>query len=342
MTTQPGQRRAGKRGKLPARPDAIALKFGDYLRKDKLPTLPPRFGHVTNEPPGRHGWGMLGNDIAGDCVIAGRCHEIMVDALATNRPVPDFSPGSALAAYSQCLVYCGGQPFDPNNPASDTGLDMQAAAKWWRAVGMTQADGKLHKIDAYVAVETVDDVLMATYLCGSAGVGLALPATAETQFEAGQVWSDVSGQPIGGHYVPCVGYMGGHLVFVTWGELQGATRQYIQQWIEDGVCCLSREYMMANNLSPEMIDWNQLLDDVDAIANASKTPESARLQVTRRQPSQPEPDTDAQHRPEPAHQPAPAEPKHQPEPEKPQPHLPKAHPKRQAEHKRPRKPHKRR
>jgi hypothetical protein len=284
MTIEPGQRRAGKRGKLPPRPDGIKLKFGDYLKRDKLPALPPRFGHVSNIPPGRHGWGMLGNDVAGDCVIAGRCHEIMVDALATHRPVPDFSSGSALAAYSACLVYGGGQPFDPRNPETDTGLDMQQAAKWWRDVGLTDADGRIHKIDAYVAIETVDDVLMAAYLCGAAGVGLALPATAETQFEAGQVWDDLKGEPIGGHYVPCVGLMGGHLVFVTWGELQGATKDYVAKWIEDGVCCLSREYMGANNLSPELIDWAALLDDVDAIAAADKTPVSAHMQAARHQP----------------------------------------------------------
>jgi len=276
---EPGQRRAGKRGKLPARPGSIELRFGDYLKKDKLPQLPQRFGHVTNIPPGRHGWGMLGNDIAGDCVIAGRCHQIMVDALATHRPVPDFSPGSALAAYSQCLVYCGGKPFDPRDPSTDTGLDMQSAAKWWRDVGLTDADGNLHRIDAYVAIETVEDVLMATYLCGSAGVGLALPDSAERQFEAGQVWDDVKSPPTGGHYVPCVGYMGGHLVVVTWGELQGMTPQFATARMEDGVCCLSREYMMANNLSPEMIDWSALLDDLDAIANTGKTPVSARIQA---------------------------------------------------------------
>jgi hypothetical protein len=331
MTVEPGQRRAGKRGKLPPRPDAIKLKLGDYLKRDRLPALPPRFGHVTNIPPGRHGWGMLGNDVAGDCVIAGRCHEIMVDALATNRPVPDFSPGSALAAYSACLVYGGGQPFDLRNPTTDTGLDMQAAAKWWRDVGLTDADGTVHKIDAYVAVETVDDVLMAAYLCGSAGVGLALPATAEAQFEAGQVWNDLKGQPVGGHYVPCVGFMGGHLVFVTWGELQGATRDYVQRWMEDGVCCLSREYMGANNLSPELIDWAALLDDIDAIAAAEKTPVSAHVQAARHQPSQP----DAEQRPEPAAEHAESE---APERTEPEPQPAKPHRKRQPEHKPKRKP----
>jgi hypothetical protein len=285
MTIEPGQRRAGKRGKLPARPDSMKLKFGDYLNKAALPTLPRHFGHVTNVPPGRLGWMMLGNDVASDCVIAGRCHEIMVAAQATGRPVPDFSAGSALADYSRCLMASGGPAYNPRDPNTDTGLDMQQAAKWWRDVGITDADGKVHKIDAYVAIDTVDDLLMAAYLCGSSGCGLALPPTAEQQFEAGQVWDDLRGRPIGGHYVPCVGLMGDHLVFVTWGNLQGATREYVEHWMEDAVCCLSREYLKASGLSPEAINWTALLDDVDALARMGS--KSAHEQVAVHEPDQP-------------------------------------------------------
>ena len=120
MTIVPGQRRAGLRGKLPARPGAIKLKFGDYLNKAKLPTLPERFGHVTNVPPGRHGWQMLGNDMASDCVIAGRCHEIMVAASATGRPIPTFTASGALADYSRALQFAGGKPYNPHDPSTDT------------------------------------------------------------------------------------------------------------------------------------------------------------------------------------------------------------------------------
>ena len=144
---------------------------------------------------------------------------------------------------------------------------MQTTARWWRDVGITDADGHVHKIDAFVAIESVDDLLMATYLCGSGGCGLALPASAENQFEAGQVWDDLKSEPTGGHYVPCVGFMGGHLVVVTWGELQGMTRAYCQERMEDGVCCLSREYMLASGLSPELINWSALMNDVQALAS---------------------------------------------------------------------------
>jgi len=293
MTIEHGQRRAGLRGKLPARPGSIPLKFGDFLNRAKLPALPPHFGHVTNVPPGHHGWRMLGNDMASDCVIAGRCHEIMVAASATGRPIPSFSTGSALADYSRCLQFSGGKPYNPRDPSTDTGLDMQQAAKWWRDVGITDADGKVHKIDAFVAISSVDDLLMATYLCGTGGAGLAIPDTAERQFEAGQVWDDLRSQPTGGHYVPCVGYMGGHLVFVTWGELQGATREYVEARMEDAVCCLSREYLTAKGLSPELINWDALLDAVDSLRRLGEP--SARQQAAEHQ----EPEQPVQHQPEP-------------------------------------------
>ena len=321
--TDRGQRQAGKRGKLPARPGSIPLRFGSYLNKAKLPNLPTHFGHVTNVPPGRHGWGMLGNDQASDCVIAGRCHEIMVAASATGHPIPDFSAGSALADYSRCLMAAGGPAYNPYIPSTDTGLDMQQAAKWWRDVGITDADGHVHKIDAFVAIESVDDLMMATYLCGSGGCGLALPASAEQQFEAGQVWDDMHGQPVGGHYVPSVGWMGGHIVFVTWGELQGATKEYVAARMEDGVCCLSREYMKASGLSPEAINWAALLDDIAALSGGRRQS----VQQQTHQPIKPQPQPDAEQAPahtddEADEDEPPPKPRHHREPE----HKPKRRP----------------
>jgi len=333
MTIEPGQRRAGKRGKLPARGDAIGLKFGDYLNKAALPALPSHFGHVANVPPNGRSWGMLGNAMASDCVIAGRCHEIMVAAQATRRRIPDFSEGSALADYSRCLVATGGRPYDPHDPATDTGLDMQQAAKWWRDVGITDADGNVHKIDAYVGIDSVDDLLMAAYLCGSSGAGLAIPDSADAQFEAGQVWDDLRSKPAGGHYVPCVGLnTSGHLIFVTWGELQAATRQYVETRMEEAVACLSREYLLASGLSPELINWSALLDDVDALASMRSKAPSAHEQVAANEPEQPldeQPEHDAEEAtdqvyPEPDEDEPPPKPKHHRQPDhKPKPKAPK-------------------
>ena len=61
-----------KLGKLPARKNAITIKFGDY---NTAVLKPPRAtGHrdfITGDI------GMLGNDQYGDCVWAGAAHETM-------------------------------------------------------------------------------------------------------------------------------------------------------------------------------------------------------------------------------------------------------------------------
>ena len=56
-----------KLGKVPARPDAVKLKFSSYINTNQLPTPPASFGHENLI----QSWGMLGNDQYGDCVWAG-------------------------------------------------------------------------------------------------------------------------------------------------------------------------------------------------------------------------------------------------------------------------------
>ena len=162
---------------------------------------------------------------------------------------------------------------------------------------------------------------------------MALPASAEQQFEAGQVWDDLRSKPAGGHYVPCVGLnTSGHLIFVTWGELQAATRQYVETRMEEAVACLSREYLLASGLSPELINWSALLDDVDALASMRSKAPSAHEQVAAHEPEQPfdeQSEHDAEEAtdqvyPEPDEDEPPPKPKHHRQPDyKPKPKAPK-------------------
>ena len=75
-------------GKRPARVGAVRFKLRDYvdIRSIRVPAV---FGHVTNTD-----YGMLGNDVAGDCVIADIAHQIMIRARATHP----IRPGAAECA----------------------------------------------------------------------------------------------------------------------------------------------------------------------------------------------------------------------------------------------------
>ena len=246
-----------KRGMLPFRRDAVPLSFGDFLVRPALPAVPPVYGHVVSaQPPVSGGWGNIGNLWAGNCVIAGGMHETQNWFWATKRVIPRFNDATGLADYSRALIAAGGVAYDPDDPATDVGLDPVEAAKWRQTVGLTDADGVVHKLGSFTAIDGPDELDLAGYLGGSAGVCWALPSTAEEQFRAGEVWDDTSQPPGAGHYTMLGGRnSAGNRMVVTWGRLQAFTEAYREKYMVGGMSYASREYLLATGKSPEGIDW---------------------------------------------------------------------------------------
>lgn len=246
-----------KLGKLPARPNAVALKFSTFFNAAALPTPPAEFGHYSVGAS----WGMLGNDQYGDCVLAGAAHETMVWAFTGGKRVV-FDETCVLADYSALTG------FTPSNPASDQGTDMQQAASYRRKVGVEDMSGNRHLIDSYVAIDAgrADELALAVYLTGAAGVGLNLPSSAEDQFDKGQPWTVVPGATIeGGHYVPCVGRNSdGNYLVVTWGRLHAMTPKFYETYCDEALAYVSIE-ALRNNLSPEGFDAEKLRGFLAAI-----------------------------------------------------------------------------
>jgi hypothetical protein len=244
------------RGMLPWREEAIPLKFDAYIDRAKLPAVPKKFGHVGSaQPPVKGGWGILGNDKAGCCVRSGFCHEIMVWAWATKRPIPPFNSQLVLKQYYERT---GGQ---------DTGLDPIAEAKFRCSTGIADAAGAYHKTKAFASVGTADIELCA-YLFGICGVGAALPDNAEAQFLAGKPWTDTSGAPNrrNGHYFTICGKnTAGNLIAVTWGRLQAISKEYLNKYCVGGVCYFSLEYLLTTGASPELFDEAQLDADLASL-----------------------------------------------------------------------------
>jgi hypothetical protein len=265
-------RLAGKRGMLPADPHKIALKFMDYVQRDKLPSLPRSFGHLSGRPPAvPGGWGMLGNSLYGNCVAVGGMHETMYYAMATGRPIPTFRT-TWQQNYSDMLVAAGGKPLDPNDRSTDTGLDPQQAAGYRRTVGLLDDAGARHKIDAYALIENIEQAELCIYCFGTFGLGMSLPGTAEVQFNAGQVWDDLRSapNPNAGHYTPAMALNSrGNLVLSTWATLEGATKAYIERYWSIGIAYLSQEYLTASGKSPELIDWAGLQSDLQEVTQLS-------------------------------------------------------------------------
>jgi hypothetical protein len=244
-----------KLGKLPARPNAVSLKLSTDL--PTLPAVPKAFGHQDLETGP---WGMLGNDAYGDCVWAGAAHETILWNLERKFPVT-FTDTSVLSDYSKVTG------FNPKNPSTDQGTDMQVAAKFRQKTGVRDSIGARHKIMAYVALEGLDEIAAAAYLFGAAGIGIQFPASAMTQFNNGNPWSVVKGSSIeGGHYVPIIGRLAnGHYLVVTWGKVQEVLPSFLTKYVDEAIAYVSAETLTAGK-SPEGFDVAALMADLKALS----------------------------------------------------------------------------
>jgi hypothetical protein len=240
-----------KLGKKPARPDAVTFKLAQFVDTAVLPKPPRHFGH---EALIGGNWGMLGNDAYGDCVWAGAAHETMMWNAEAGRGV-GFNDRAVLSDYSAATG------FDPRNPGTDQGTDMQAAASYRRKVGIVDDAGRRHKVAAYLALEpgNVTQLYQAMYLFGAVGIGIEFPASAMDQFNNSKTWTLVRGSQIeGGHYVPLVAKRS-HVECVTWGRVQPMTLAFFGTYNDESVAYVSEETIATGGKSPEGFDAAGLL-----------------------------------------------------------------------------------
>lgn len=240
-------------GKTPARPNAVTLKFASVFNAANLPTPPASFGHESSTIV----WGMLANDQWGDCVLADAAHEHMLWTHEGGLPTAQFTSAGVLSDYSAITG------FNPNDPSTDQGTDMQAAAAYRQNTGVIDAAGVRHKIDAYSALKVgdLDELALATWLFGAVSIGVNCPESMQDQFTSNQVWDVVkSDKLVGGHCIPCVGRnTAGNFVFVTWGRLQAATPTWVQAYNDEGICYLDLEVINASSkITPEGFNQDAL------------------------------------------------------------------------------------
>lgn len=248
-----------KLGKKPARKGAVSLLLSNYVDLSRLPTPPSEFGHENILPP----WGMLGNDQYGDCAWAGAAHETMLWTRAAGKQAT-FTTAAVLADYAACTG------FDPKDPNSDQGTDMQQAASYRRKIGIVDAAGIRHKVAAYAAIEpgNIDLMLRAAYCFESVAVGVMLHDAQMDQFNDGHPWSIVQGSKIdGGHYVPIVARRAGHFLFSTWGSLQPADDAWVRDANDETICFFSTE-MLSGTKTLEGFDAEQLAADLKVLTSA--------------------------------------------------------------------------
>jgi hypothetical protein len=258
-------KRIEKLGKLPPIADARDFRAMELLPA-KLPKVPTRFGHGYTFTA----WGMLGNGPddtvakgfkgCGDCVFAGGAHETMIVNKTAGRIVK-FTGRNAVDDYSAVTGYHIG------DDSSDNGTVVKIANGYRRHTGLIDADGKRHKIGAYLTFDPQDweKLMVATYYFDYVGIGFEFPSSAWEDWDAGVTWDhhDMDSSSIdGGHYVPIIGRPRADVcTFVTWGKRATMTRQFYEEYNDESWAMISPESLRRgkNDRGLDLTHLNSLL-----------------------------------------------------------------------------------
>jgi len=201
---------------------------------------------------------MMGNDTIGDCTVAAAGH--CIEEWTTDAGNPVIVPDSTIIA-----AYAAVSGYNPNTGQHDVGAIEIKVLNYWRQNGIGG-----HSIQAYVALEpgNLDHVRDAVFIFGNCYIGLALPATAQTQ----TVWSVPPGGPSGlgapgswgGHAVPVVAYDPNGLTVVTWGALKRMTWGFWSAYCDEAYALLSNDFLTADK-TPGGIDLAALQQDLNEV-----------------------------------------------------------------------------
>ena len=159
-------------------------------------------------PPGNGNWGMDGNDVYGDCGVAGLHHGDMCVEYDTATPVVPITSDQITQYY---LSYTGGQ---------DNGVVLADF------LGYVQKTGFFgHSVEAYapVSISDMKTLQFATNAYGFCYTGIQVTDLMMNASNAGQPWTAdtfANGTVEGGHCVPIIGYGTDNLYVATWGMMQ--------------------------------------------------------------------------------------------------------------------------
>ena len=251
-----------KLGKKPAEPGALKFKLANYVNLE-LPKPPEHFRFKTPPP-----WRLFSNDLYGNCVWVGAANETRLWEREGGIGTPMFTSKTVLSDYSAVTG------FDPANPDTDQGTHMVPAASYRRKVGILDARGNRHKIDAYAALRlrNWDYLKAALWLLGGLGIGMRFYDYNMQQFEAEKPWDlKTGGQPSGGHYIPAVGIApNGNLITVTWGREQEMTQAFYMSEVDEVVAYIDLDRLNRNTrMSPEGFNEARLMHDLGLVADGS-------------------------------------------------------------------------
>ncbi len=218
-----------KLGKAPVKKDERNFKMASLLKV--IPAVPREWDYDLSHKRFHIPLPMFGNDLYGDCVIAGRAHQTLRFEAAEQKRVIRITDKDVLREYWKEEGGAG--------PAYDQGLVVLDSLKCWRKYGWKAATKK-YSIHAFAQIDEQNEseVRAAIYLLTGVGAGLSLPLSAKAQIDAGKPWdvvrsADGKSNSWGGHYVFLSGYTTKGPVCVTWGRKQQMTWAFAKKYCDE-------------------------------------------------------------------------------------------------------------
>jgi hypothetical protein len=227
-----------------------------------FPAAPSTFGQLAKLQA--VDWGLDGNDVLGDCTIAGADHVIATENALLNTT--DARPSlNVLEAQYKVLS------------PKDQGCVIATVLQKWRSKGLFDMPAGPNKIAQYAPFDQRNHAEFQQVIAftGNAYMGIACPESAQQQFakqsKTGQLvpWTVVKGSPIaGGHCIVAVGYTGEGLYCVTWGGVVLVTWPFVTKYCDEGWAVLTQE--LAEKGSDTLgLDTAQLNADLDHLPQAA-------------------------------------------------------------------------
>lgn len=249
---------AGKRGKLPYNPDKpnIHLRRAHFsaltpIRGTSMPPAPQSLDRLSVVLRALAGLPMYANDEFRDCVWAMIGHAIQVLTYNNWGMVGEqtVTTDALLKGYHDVTG------FDPSDPSTDQGTNIQDALDYWRKTGIARTDGSVDQILAFAEIDHADRDMVkhAIDIFEVMLVGVNLPQSAEDQFNQKQPWTLVKGSPIlGGHAILDGGY---HVVNsagalehldATWGDDTRIEEDFWNECVEETWIVITKDLMARN------------------------------------------------------------------------------------------------
>lgn len=234
-------------GRKPPHPEEThpRLHLGRYLTATLLAPPPASADWYSRVAD----WGMLLNDQLGCCTESMVGHMIEGTSTYGAGARAQITDADVLTAYERVSGY------NPADPSTDQGAVLQDVMADWEAVGVGG-----HRALAYAQVDVTSflEMMQAISLFGAVALGITVTDDMMSAFNDGQPWQRYTGNEIGGHAIPAVGYDSDWLYVVTWGKVQQMSWPCFLRATEEGWITVLPEWFTSAGVDPTGLDLHAL------------------------------------------------------------------------------------